>query len=702
MKKFTLNLCILFALLSFSINGIAGQINKEEAGKAGRNFIYEKINIFNTPTAYQDIILKDCYEHKAEENTWFYAFNLLDEGFVIVSAHDMINPVIGYSFEGNFPQNPDMNSNYGRFLQTYVDGIKYALEHDIQCSAEITEKWKRLLQDDISGTEITSGRDRSVEPLVSSLWNQGSPYNIMCPEDNLGPGGHVYAGCVATSMSQVMHYWRHPQTGYGSHGYSSNYGWLEVNFGETDYDWTGMMNVIDSDDPWGIAELQYHAGVAVEMQYSPDGSGAWVWDACDAMKTYFKYPGSEYLDRENYSTQDWTDIIVTELDNGRPLVYAGYSSSGGHAFVCDGYQGDDFHFNFGWGGSSNGFYTLDDVGGFSSWQQCIRNIIPLDTEYPNYVSGAIEINRMSGSFTDGSGPIENYLDNTTASWLINPQTAEDSVSAIDLDFSKFELGNNDVLTIYDGGSASAPVLGTYTGTNGPGTLTTTSNQVLIEFVSDGSEPGPGFYAEFKAILPEYCSGFTTLTAESGTFNDGSNSFNYGNNSLCFWKIQPESQTPITIYFNQFETEEVNDFVTVYDNTTVVGTFSGNELPGSITATSGIALIAFKTNNFNTAGGWEITFETETVDIGAYMENADVAVFPNPVPKGERINIHLKDIPDSKPYSVEIHDITGRVIRNFLIEPGYLKFKAPERNGLYFIKILNKTTVITTRKIIVCD
>jgi Peptidase C10 family/Spi protease inhibitor/CUB domain/Secretion system C-terminal sorting domain len=701
MKKFTLILCFTGMFFAFALDGFSKKIEKAEALKVGQNFLYEKTMRFSTAKEYNAIVLNEAYVHSQNDETYFYAFNQDNGGFVIVSAQDQTEPIIGYAFEGSFPSSLDLNSNYGRFLQTYIDQINYAILNKVQPSEASIESWNSLLSEDFSNQEITAARDRSVEPLVSSMWNQNSPYNALCPEDDMGPGGHVYAGCVATAMSQVMHYWRFPLTGTDSHGYSSNYGWLEADFGATDYDWTGMLNKIDANDPWGIAQLQSHAGIAIDMQYSPDGSGAWLWDAFDAMKDYFKYPTCEYLDREDFTTGEWKTMVIEELDNARPLVYVGYSEGGGHAFVCDGYQDDDFHFNFGWGGSSNGFYSIDDVNGYSYWQQCLRNVVPLETEYPNYVNSFIEINRMSGSFTDGSGPVADYLDNTSASWLINPQTAGDSVTAIAMEFSKFELGTNDVLNIYDGGTTSAPLLGTYSDGNSPGTFTSTSNKVLVVFESDASGTGPGFYAEFEAILPDYCSGFVTITEESGTFNDGSEDFNYNNNSLCFWKIEPESKDPITLVFNAFSTEQSSDFINVYDNQTLLGTYSGTDIPAPIVAESGIVMIAFKSNKYNTGNGWEISYQTNPVGI----ENKsfdNIQVFPNPVSKGHEITVDLGSSEFSAATQIELLDLSGRVLKNIKISGEALIFDAPENPGLYFIRIKEAGNKSLIKKLMVCN
>jgi len=187
-------------------------------------------------------------------------------------------------------------------------------------------------------------------------------YNASCPADAAGPDGHVWAGCVATAMAQVMKYHNYPTTGTGSHSYSHpTYGTLSANFGETTYNWASMPDSL-SDYNSDVAKLLYHIGVSVDMDYAPDGSGAYMSDAAYALETYFKYSNSlSYVWKSSYSTDEWTTILRTEIDNKRPILYSGHGT-GGHAFVCDGYSGSDyFHFNWGWGGSEDNYFYLNDL-----------------------------------------------------------------------------------------------------------------------------------------------------------------------------------------------------------------------------------------------------------------------------------------------------------------------------------------------------
>ncbi|PLX12118.1 MAG: hypothetical protein C0594_02825, partial [Marinilabiliales bacterium] len=207
-----------------------------------------------------------------------------------------------------------------------------------------------------------------VEPLLGAIeWDQNGMdggWNSACPEDASAPWyayGHTFAGCVATATAMIMKYYEFPTQGTGSHSYDGGaYGILSANFGTATYDWSQMP---DNTATAETAELIYHVGVSVEMEYGPTGSLASSYDAVTALKTYFNYQSSaQFVVKSNYTDTDWKALIKNELDNQRPTLYRGTGDDGGHAFVCDGYDDQDyFHFNWGWGGSDNGYFLLTSL-----------------------------------------------------------------------------------------------------------------------------------------------------------------------------------------------------------------------------------------------------------------------------------------------------------------------------------------------------
>jgi hypothetical protein len=190
-------------------------------------------------------------------------------------------------------------------------------------------------------------------------------------------------------MAQVMKYWNHPVQGTGFHSYNHpNYGTLSANFGSTTYNWASMPNRLTSTNT-AIATLMYHCGVSVDMNYGVRESGAQTLDVANALKTYFGYVNTlSGVRRSNYSETQWINLLKTELNANRPVQYAGTGSGGGHSFVCDGYDNNDFfHFNWGWAGRSDGYFNVNllnpgaigtggGAGGFNASQRAIIGVQP--------------------------------------------------------------------------------------------------------------------------------------------------------------------------------------------------------------------------------------------------------------------------------------------------------------------------------------
>lgn len=336
---------------------------------------------------------------KAAELTWvytgvseagtdaLYVFNF-DHGYVVVAADDCAYPILGYCDNQAFDVN-DIPEGLRYYLDYYARQIQYAIDNDLPVDQEIAEQWYLVAKE---GVVMSAKSDKSVNPLLSTVWNQDWPYNMYAPTCSGGSYGHCYAGCVATAMSQNMKYWNWPETGNGEHSYStSSYGGtLSVNFGATTYDWSVMTNSVNSNTPsaQAIALLMYHCGVAVDMNYSPSASGAYSDDVPEALVNYFRYGANVYIDsRDNYSKTAWEDMLIESFDRGLPVVYAGVDDNGqgGHAFNCCGYNNErKFYFNWGWSGSGNGYFEIDALnlpyylGGdhFNTNQRAVFEMMP--------------------------------------------------------------------------------------------------------------------------------------------------------------------------------------------------------------------------------------------------------------------------------------------------------------------------------------
>ena len=293
------------------------------------------------------------------------------KGFVLVAGDDCVRPVLAWSPSDNFPLE-EMPQHVRHWIDGYQRELKAMVESGATPSPMVTAEWERYRSGAMAPRPKAT---RSRGPLLTTVWNQRPYYNALCPFDETDSTRCV-AGCVATAMTQVMKYWNHPAVGWGSYSYTHpTYGVLSAQFDTTHYRWSLMPDTLNSssseEQVMAVAELTYHAGVAVGMNYSPSASGAYVNSsgyveypsAEDALKTYFLYNPlihSEY--KSEYSDREWDSLIRSEIDAAQPVLYSGVDSSGGHAFVLDGYDSTGmFHVNWGWGGAYDGYYTLDSL-----------------------------------------------------------------------------------------------------------------------------------------------------------------------------------------------------------------------------------------------------------------------------------------------------------------------------------------------------
>jgi len=348
----------------------ATQITLQDAETVAKNLFFERGEL----SAQQEISLEKISAERNGENVLFFIINFNPDGFVIVAGDDRFIPVLGYNFGQDFDfENKPIQMD--AMLQNFGEQIQHTIDRNIRPNTKIRAAWKHYLNSD-----FTPNRNfREVEPLITAMWGQGSPWNSYCPEDPAGPGGHALVGCVAVATAQAIYYWGHPAQGYGSHSYYSPYGSLSVNFGQTEYHFENMLNSTGTPES---EILLYHCGVAVNMNYGPEGSGAYVGghsnSAIDALKNYFGYnSGAQFIYKSGYPLDTWNAMVRSEIDAGRPLIYRGHGSEGGHAFNLDGYQSDDyFHVNWGWGGGGNGYFYLNDLSDFNSGQAAIFDLFP--------------------------------------------------------------------------------------------------------------------------------------------------------------------------------------------------------------------------------------------------------------------------------------------------------------------------------------
>lgn len=414
MKKLIIALTLLFSVnLAFS-----NPIDTTTAKIIAVNFWKQNTELNRVP----DFV---C-EPMAPTFTGFYILNSTQKGgFVIVSADDRVQPILGYSEESSFDVT-NMPPNLRDWLMGYEEQIHYAIDENIKPTEEVVAEWSTLLE----GGALAPKSTTAVNPLLATQWDQSPYYNELCPTNIFASNsnGHTVTGCVATAMAQVMKYWNHPTHGRGYHSYNcSFYGTQSANFANTTYDWSHMPNQLtatsSSTQVNAVATLMYHCGVSVDMNYGVvNGSSAYTSDVADALKSYFRYDNStHFVLKSNYSESSWISLLKTELNTGRPIVYDGHGAAGGHAFVCDGYDNSNyFHFNWGWGGScNNAYYSINNLTpgtfDFTSNQGAVIGIKPStntgseiemystlnvnDVWFGSNITGTIQILNTGSSYT---------------------------------------------------------------------------------------------------------------------------------------------------------------------------------------------------------------------------------------------------------------------------------------------------------------
>ncbi|MFO7722525.1 MAG: thiol protease/hemagglutinin PrtT [Bacteroidales bacterium] len=346
----------------------AGRVSVDDARQVARNLYFERIQAFKALPLEMVKISGEFTVSLAGEPV-YYVFNMgNDEGFVIISAEDQVQPVLAYSFQGSY-RTDDHHPGFAAQMKLYEEQIAECRGKTMLRVADIEDQWNKYRNAHFTASKDVKGA--TIGPICKTTWDQGGYYNDSCP-------GNSVTGCVATMMAQVMKAFAWPPQGKGSYSYAhSYYGVQKANFGNTTYNWSAMPNVVSAPNA-PVAQLMYHCGVSVDMNYSPGGSGASMHRAKDALYLYFHYsPFIRIAQKDAYSDIHWKILVRAQHMNGRPVMYSGP----GHAFVCDGFQyHDHFHFNWGWGGSYDGYYYLTSLRpgnyNFSNGQDAILDCYP--------------------------------------------------------------------------------------------------------------------------------------------------------------------------------------------------------------------------------------------------------------------------------------------------------------------------------------
>ncbi len=345
----------LSIILLTGITLFAAEVSQQEAMEKARAFLQQRQGLSSAMRRAQLGLNMQQTDAGAQ---LLYAFNIEGGGYVIASGDDRTIPILGYSLTGSIDAD-NMPDNMRSWLQSYADEICRLSKS--YTSAQQNEK-----------TELAP-----ITPMLQTTWYQIEPYDLMTPvydgtEKSSWKGKHSATGCVATAMAQVMYYHRWPQDATTTiPSYTFMYNEKEPctlpELPATTFKWDQMLPNYTTEQPgteaqrMAVAELMRYCGQAVKMTYTPEASGTQHEFVVNALRRYFGYSqGTHSANRANYTIEGWKQVIWNELNHKRPVCFGGQSSSGGHEFVIDGYDGKGmFHVNWGWAGNNDGYFAIN-------------------------------------------------------------------------------------------------------------------------------------------------------------------------------------------------------------------------------------------------------------------------------------------------------------------------------------------------------
>lgn len=365
MKKISLLITLIFA---FALNSLAKPRTAEQMKAAAAAVLNTQTMAKGLNFSAADVTLID-----SRSQTVIYGNA---GGYAVVSKDDTFSPILGYS-------DTAMSDNPAPAFLWWLETINKSMENMLAKGTEPQH------------VQPAPEYRTSVPELLTTRWGQDTPYNLQCPEYTVNNVKYNYVtGCVATAMAQIMKYHNYPEKGYGKTIYRLNPGdgatlTIEADFGNTTYDWANMLDSYipgryNDEQANAVATIMYHCGVSVRMNYAKDGSGAFSYDACTALRTNFLYDKNiKHYSRDFMPNEEWMNIIYRELNDNCPILYGGVTTANaGHAFVFDGYDADGLvHVNWGWNGESNGYYDVASLNGFSEGQNMVIIRLPNDDRF---------------------------------------------------------------------------------------------------------------------------------------------------------------------------------------------------------------------------------------------------------------------------------------------------------------------------------
>jgi hypothetical protein len=695
----------------------------EDAMQASKNFLTERVGA--TRANQLNLVLAET-EYSVDGTPVTYRFNVGEKGYIIVSATDLANPVLAFSLESNYKKGIGADL----FMERYAQEMAYLMNNP-SAALPVRNSWNHYLAADFAPYSRAKGTP-CVEPLITTKWDQGLYYNTMCPT-NPGVGynmdGRSYVGCVALTMANILYYYRYPDHGYGSvyyipreydddgnliYTYPAQY----VNYGTSTYDYDDIANSLEKYDG-ELAKLLYHCGVSVRMSYGSDGSGSQSEYAMEALQDrYFYNKDAQFKALEDVTGGTdsmmylWENLAKEELNQYRPLFFSGQSqTAGGHAWIVDGYitinNATYFHVNWGWAGSGNGYFLINNqvsqsFGNFNynNANNLMTKLMPDSAEIAKPAESFKRVTATFGTISDGAGNMK-YAQNSNRRWVL----ACPNATAYKLQFSKLKVKSGDKVIVYNGGTEASGVKKEYSGSylmaacsdysslgdaihadyEGeplPASITVNADSVLIVFTSTAnSATDYGFVLDYEVtqLNANACTN-KTYTDQTAVITDKPNNAisdeEYRASAVCEHTLNLQYSDKLVCAFQKFDLGQ-GDFVDIYTQSGVnsstrslVAHFD-NSNPASVGEVynfstnlyniagnpTGKYIIRFAADNNNQGSGFEFTYFGIQTGLNN-LENVNINLYPNPVSSVMNIQVTADD---AQQFSAKVVDMMGKTV-----------------------------------------
>ena len=396
-RKLSTFFCLLLSL-QFSLFTFADEVTMSEAWNKAQPYMKEQSSMSRSMRRMPGIS-----EEKSQSQPLYIFSRGEGEGFVIVSGDNCLPAIIGYTEGGDYDE------------ENMPPALKAIIDHYAEAVVDAQARGVNRPYSSVTA----SSYDKDIPVLLTSHWHQNGPWNNLCPQRSDG-GGRAVTGCVATAAAQIAYYWRNeglngvsqydtPTYDYGGAPVTS----VVVKKG-TPFEWNLMADrSTTSAGNAAMARLCVLMGTCAYLTYG-SSTGGYIWNMQDVYQNQIGLTRGEYVEKNNYSQVAWEKMVISDLVQGRPILYSSYNKDkegwDGHAYVVDGYKTSDntFHINFGWGDGYDGYFTMAEttrsaMGGRPDDQQMVYKIYSpnMDRQFDVEIVGGALYQYLDNKITFG-------------------------------------------------------------------------------------------------------------------------------------------------------------------------------------------------------------------------------------------------------------------------------------------------------------